>query len=279
MKLLTKVAKGIAYGDVSNAAVRNILTELSKGYFGGITEQEMQDTMDYFDWKCPYTGKDLRPLLESGDGKYATDHIYPQNKDYCGLNVKGNLILVDRAANGEKGSKTPEEFFANPDSKVLAGVDRATRAERLQKIKDFQKKCGYDPLAIRAKISPLLEERYTAVRKEQEEYIEKVASALGVTRLTPVVSRAKGKTRSKAADTPVEVTIAGKAVDKDTFAKELIHNKNARFRLTYDSGAIKESVWHVDRLDNPAKMMSNIYSRPFWRVRRSEGLIRVEVLI
>lgn len=45
MKLLTKVAKGVAFGDVSNQAVRNILTELSKKLYGGITEQEMYDTI------------------------------------------------------------------------------------------------------------------------------------------------------------------------------------------------------------------------------------------
>jgi hypothetical protein len=61
MSRLTKVAKGIAYGDVSNIAVRNILTEISKSINGNFTEQEMYDTLDFFDWKCPYTGKDLRP--------------------------------------------------------------------------------------------------------------------------------------------------------------------------------------------------------------------------
>ena len=61
--LLTKVAKGVAFGDVSNQAVRNILTELSKTIYGGITEQEMEDTMAFFDWKCPYTGRPL-PLTK-----------------------------------------------------------------------------------------------------------------------------------------------------------------------------------------------------------------------
>ena len=48
-KLLTKVASGVAFGDVSNYAVRNILTELSKIMSGKFTEQEMEDTMEAFD--------------------------------------------------------------------------------------------------------------------------------------------------------------------------------------------------------------------------------------
>ena len=101
--LLTKVAKGVAFGDVSNQAVRNILTELSKKLYGGITEQEMYDTMENeFGWKCPYTGRDLKASVLAKDGTYATDHIYPQNRIDCGLNVKGNLIIVDRKANAEK---------------------------------------------------------------------------------------------------------------------------------------------------------------------------------
>ena len=39
MKVMTKVAKGVAYGDVSNQSVRNILTEISKSMSGRFTEQ------------------------------------------------------------------------------------------------------------------------------------------------------------------------------------------------------------------------------------------------
>ena len=129
-KLLTKVAKGVAFGDVSNIAIRNILTEISKELYGGITETQMEETMDYFDWKCPYTGKDMREAREKGLA--VTDHIYPQNREYCGLNVQGNLVLVDKDANNEKGKKSVDDFFNNANSKVLANVDKKTRDERLK---------------------------------------------------------------------------------------------------------------------------------------------------
>ena len=111
MSLLTKVVTGVTFGDVSNQAIRNILTEISKSICGKFTEQDMEDTLDYFDWKCPYTGRDLRQSIEKKDGSYAADHIYPQNKEWCGLNVKGNLIIVDKKANTQKHNKDIETFF------------------------------------------------------------------------------------------------------------------------------------------------------------------------
>ena len=85
---LTKAAAGLQFGDVSNSAIRNILTYTSIRLYGKFTRQDMEDTLDYFDWKCPYTGSDLRNLIVNHSGGYATDHIVPQNKDYCGLNIK-----------------------------------------------------------------------------------------------------------------------------------------------------------------------------------------------
>lgn len=180
--LLTKVAKGIAFGDVSNYAVRNILTEISKCLKGSITEKDIEETLDFFDWKCPYTGKDLRKLIENDLGGYVTDHIYPQNKEWCGLNVKGNLILVDKTANDKKNDKDVETFLLT-DTKVLTDLDEngKTRKERLDKIKAFQKKCGYDPCEIRKVVGPLMEKRYDEARVQQEKSIQDTLDILKAT--------------------------------------------------------------------------------------------------
>jgi len=79
MKFLTKVAKGIAYGDVSNISVRNILTVLSTQLYGKVTKQDIEDTDLFFDGKCPYTGEEIT------DDNSAMDHIYytPQNQTSC----------------------------------------------------------------------------------------------------------------------------------------------------------------------------------------------------
>lgn len=44
---ITKVAKGIAYGDVSNIAIRNILTEISKQLFDKIDEAYFEEMRNF----------------------------------------------------------------------------------------------------------------------------------------------------------------------------------------------------------------------------------------
>jgi hypothetical protein len=278
MSRLTKVAKGIAYGDVSNIAVRNILTEISKSINGNFTEQEMYDTLDFFDWKCPYTGKDLRPLIENDLGGYATDHVYPQNKEWCGLNVKGNLIIVDKEANKAKRDKDVETFILN-DTKVLNGTDLKTRQARLAKIKDFQNQCGYDPEQIRQIVSPMMKERYDEIRTEQEQKINNVLETLKSNHIKTIA------TTTTSIKTPIKQPkkflpeLVFHSTDEVEFKNELIKSKKAHFVLTYESGAVKNSPWKAESFDKNSNLRANIQSRPFWRTKSKDGLIKVEVFI
>ncbi len=174
---LTKVANGIAFGDVSNVAVRNILTQLSKVLYGDFTEKQMIETMEYFDWCCPYTGVYLKDDYYARNGNYATDHIYPQSRTWCGLNVMGNLILVSKKANSKKASQSVDDFLLN-DTDVLGDLDDEIRQERLDKIIKFQEEHEYDPEIIKKTISDILKKRYDEVRSEQEACIEKALGAL-----------------------------------------------------------------------------------------------------
>ena len=278
MSILTKVAKGVAFGDVSNQSIRNILTEISKSIGGRFTEQEMYDTLDFFDWKCPYTGKDLRPLIEGNLGGYATDHIYPQNKEWCGLNVKGNLIIVDRAANDKKHNKDVETFLLN-DQEVLGNLDEQTRKARLEKIKEFQKLCGYDPEQIRSIVSPLMQARYDEVRTEQERYISDALDALEAINIYAVSAPIPSVTTSKGNRHRALPDIIFYPSDEEQFKNELLRTKKAHFVLTYQSGVIKTSPWMADRFDITSNLRANIQSKPFWRKKTQEGLLKVEVYI
>ena len=177
---LTKVASGIAFGDVSNASIRNILTEISKLLYGKFTIKQLKETLDYFDWKCPYTGKDLRNVIENGESGYATDHIYPQNKDFCGLNVKGNLVIVDSEANKKKHDTDFETFMRDRRFDDLLGDSMVERERRIEKIKRFQQDCNYNPELIKSIVSPMLTARYEAVRDEQERTISDVIKQLNL---------------------------------------------------------------------------------------------------
>ena len=282
--LLTKVAKGVAFGDVSNQAVRNILTELSKQLYGGITEQEIEDTLDAFNWRCPYTGRDLTQSILDGDGSCVTDHIYPQNKEHCGLNVKGNLIIVDKKANAAKHDKSVEEFLLK-DTKVLAGVDEKTRQERLDKIKQFQKNCGYDPDKIRNAISPLMKKKYDEIRLEQEKCITDTLEVLNKVHIyalaakpgtTQVTSATTTKRSSKQA---TSIDLVFHPADEQEFKKKLLARGKAHFELTYDSGAVKLTPWNAKNFEETSNLRGNIQSKTFWRNGKKEGLVKVEAFV
>ena len=194
IKLLTKVASGVAFGDTSNSAVRNILTQISKELYGKLREDMMEETLDFFDWRCPYTGVELKPLIDAGTG-YAADHIYPQNREWCGLNVQGNLILVTKESNSAKKGLDVETFLLT-DTKVLTDIDKVgrSRKERLDKIRVFQKKFKYDPQLIREIVRPMMEERYKLVREEQEECIKRVLLKLEGEGIKPLETKPSTKT-------------------------------------------------------------------------------------
>ena len=227
--LLTKVAKGIAFGDTSNSAVRNILTEISKELYGRVTNDQMYYTLDFFEWRCPYTGKDLRPLIEGDLGGYAADHIYPQNRDWCGLNVQGNLVFVDKKANSAKTGLDIETFLLT-DTKALTDIDECgrTREQRLEKIREFQADRKYDPELIRDVVRPMMEYRYKQVREEQESWISDVMAKLALAGILPEVEK-------EADEEIVETSRAASSHKGYTYDEKL---EVVCYYLTHDEGLI-----------------------------------------
>lgn len=285
MGLLTKVATGVAFGDVSNVAVRNVLTEISKSVFGGITEQEMEDTMAFFDWKCPYTGRELKDAVDKKDGTYATDHLYSQNREWCGLNVKGNLIIVDRKANSAKGGMDVKTFMeTDSDFWRDLGVDKATRLARLEKIEEFQAACGYDPHKVRSTVSPLLVAYYDEVRVCQERMIAECLEGLDKVGL-PTLTKAKPAKSAATATAPASTKrrktpeLVFFPADEAVFKDELIKCKKACIVLTYDSGKVISTPWDARRMDASSNLRSNIQGKTFWRNGSKEGLVKVEVYL
>lgn len=166
-KIKTKAARGIQFGDVANSSIRNILGSVSS-----ITAEEIYDCEEFFDWKCPYTGRDLKADILSGKDTVAIDHIVPANRKECGLNIKGNLIFCDKIANSKKQGKNYKDFI---DS---LPISKNEKKERIEQIERFQKHFGYDPDMIKSILSPVLDDIYLEVCKKQAEYIKKIQKIL-----------------------------------------------------------------------------------------------------
>ena len=67
--------------------------------------------------------------------------------------------------------------------------------------------------------------------------------------------------------------------NEEQFKLALLKSKKARFVLTYDSGHVKESFWNAESFDVTSNLRGNIQSRPFWRNKNKEGLVKVEVVV
>ena len=166
--------------DVANISVRNILTMLSI-YKGEITAEQMDDTNKFFGYKCPYTGKDISAAIANRlagipDSSIDIDHIVPQNREHCGLNVYGNLVWVDSKANSRKGGKNYKEFLLNDEIIARSATPTEIQA-RIDNIEKFQLHSGYDAVAVAKAVSPLVSKHYEDVISLQINTAAKIAKS------------------------------------------------------------------------------------------------------
>lgn len=160
--LKTKAARGMHKADVANNAIRNILSN-----FSVITEEDIYASEKFFDWKCPYTGRDLKDDILSGKPTVELDHIVGINRFECGINVVGNLIYSDKTANREKGKMSYIDYINS-----LPGLSPKEKKERIDKINKFQKHFKYNPDEIKIKLQPTLEKIYKEVEDNQDNYLK-----------------------------------------------------------------------------------------------------------
>ncbi|MCR4562781.1 MAG: hypothetical protein K5694_06240 [Bacilli bacterium] len=177
MKLLSRTIK-ISAAEVANSVVRAIIAEISKNKFGNPVDQDMIDNAAYFDFKCPYTGRDIKAEVLAADrSNLECDHVVPTNIDSCGLNCRANILLVDKAANHKKGESTVEEFLLH-DTDVLGDLSLEERQKRLDKIHAFQKDRGYNPEEVKKIVKAELEKYMDAYKDEQNRLIKKLSGLI-----------------------------------------------------------------------------------------------------
>ena len=105
-----------------NSRNRRRVKEQEQG--SGITKEQWLECMEFFDWKCAYSGKCLGG---SNNKKRSIDHIIALNNG--GVNEVWNLVPMIKSLNSSKQDRdmmtwyTKQDFFSE---------------ERLNKIKDWQ---------------------------------------------------------------------------------------------------------------------------------------------
>lgn len=167
------MAKRTYRGDVANAFVRCILDDIAAMYGGYPDKAQMKETMEFFENKDPYSGEDLP---KDKDLEY--DHIIPNNKDYCGLGIMGNVVKTSAKNNREKGSKNYIEFI----KEKVANKEQAQKI--ISKIKEFQKKSKYEKNIIENKkmeeIKVLCQKKYDEINDDLKKLKKECMEILGV---------------------------------------------------------------------------------------------------
>ena len=109
-------------GDAANAFIRVLLSDAGE-LAGGLSDDEWDETLQYFDNRCAYTDE---PITKDSAEE---EHAIPINREHCGLHLYGNVLPATKAANRAKGGQHYRDFVDD--------------AERLRKIEDFMNEAGY----------------------------------------------------------------------------------------------------------------------------------------
>ena len=109
-------------GDAANAFVRVLLSDAGE-LAGGLSDDEWDKTLRYFDNRCAYSGEEI--TKESAE----QEHAIPINREHCGLHLYGNVLPATTQANRAKGRLDYRDFVDD--------------AERLQKIEAFMREARY----------------------------------------------------------------------------------------------------------------------------------------
>ena len=160
-------------GDAANIFVRCMLSDISD-LLGGFSEEDLKKTVEYFDYKCPYTGEDI--TVEYTTGKWVLDHLIPHNRESVGLNLYGNIIVTTRKTNAAKAAKSYESFIKSE----TIGTNEE-KEKRIQKIRTFQKESGYfNKVKKIDEIKELCKKEYNNIQSRLKEHFSDYNSILEI---------------------------------------------------------------------------------------------------
>ena len=160
--------------DVANLFIRCLLCDISPS-FGTFTDEQECQTLEYFDYKCPYTGEDLREAL--AQRRCDLDHIIGHNRQDCGLHMYGNLVVTKKGINARKSSMDFERFI-----RTKTNGTNTEKQERIDKIKRFMDESGYARIH-RANIETIrafAQEEYDRIVEMTRTNARELANRLGI---------------------------------------------------------------------------------------------------
>lgn len=164
-------------GDAANSFVRCILSDIGD-MLGGFSNDDLNKTVEFFDYKCPYTGESIEDAFKKKE--YVLDHLIPHNKESCGLHLFGNIVVTTRKINSEKAAKSFEDFI------MLCEGTKSEKEARIKKLKDFQERSGYlEKTKNLDKLKQFCKSEYMHILQILEQNKSKYSDIMGTSRLVP----------------------------------------------------------------------------------------------
>lgn len=160
-------------GDAANIFVRCMLSDISD-ILSGFSNEELEKTVEYFDYKCPYTGEDIS--VEYKSKKWVLDHLIPHNRESIGLNLYGNIIVTTKETNAKKSAKSFEDFIRYETK----GTEEE-KEKRIKKIRQFQQDAGYfEKVKNVDELKELCKKSYDEIQNKLKSFLKEYENILGV---------------------------------------------------------------------------------------------------
>ena len=238
-------------GDAANSFVRVVLSDAGE-LLGGLSEDEWQRTLAFFDHRCAYTGETL-------GAEVVRDHAVPVNRTHCGLHLYGNVLPTTRAANSEKGGRHWREFVEDPQraAHIEAFISQSEYEEKAKRLGGLQAYCEtmyrvVDGMCRTAKV--VLAERLEA-------------SGAGETPAAQSERRNRGG---------LALTFVPDGPET-AFKQRLLRKREAWFLITYRDGNEERRRWSAPNMSEQSGVVNNVRSR--FRNWREMGIASVAVSI
>ena len=240
-------------GDAANSFVRVVLSDAGE-LLGGLSEDEWQRTLAFFNHQCAYTGETL-------GAEIARDHAVPVNRTHCGLHLYGNVLPATRAANSEKGGRHWREFVKDP--------------ERAVRIEAFIAQSGYVEKAERlGELQAYCETMYRMVdgmcRTAKQVLVERLG-ADGDGRMAAAQSERRNR-----GGLPLTFVPDG---PETAFKEALLREREAWFLVTFQDGRAEIRHWSASRMSEQSGVVNNVRSQAQFRNWREKGIQSVVVSI
>ena len=232
-------------GDDANAFVRCILSQAG-ALLGGLSEDEWNRTLKWFDGKCAYTGVKL------AKNELERDHAIPMNRTHCGLHLFGNVLPSSKLANRKKASKHYREFLKDcPErlERIEGFVRDSNYHERVRDLGDLGRYCRAQYRMI------------TGLCDVNEDYLKSLLPEELEESGPDDPNQPDAPKNMRESDTlPIEFEPAG-----DDFKKRLLQEGEAWITEFYRNGAQKRLHWDARNMSETSNVIGNIRSRPRYR--------------